>query len=243
MGKLHIEIVKIKKSADETRRFIKRNPKGLNTFDIYQSTGGSKELVLHISDEIGVKVNFSDFDKRFEKHRKLSQKGAGKKFKGGLGDHSEEVTKLHTTTHLLHAALRKVLGESVQQKGSNITSERLRFDFSHPQKLTEEEMEKVEDLINEQIGKDLLITVETKTFEEAKKEGALAFFEAKYGEKVKVYSIGGSTDPSTSSGLPPFSREVCGGPHVARTGKIGRVKIKKQEKIGAGLMRIYAVIA
>jgi alanyl-tRNA synthetase len=159
-------------------------------------------------------------------------------FKGGLADHSEEVTKLHTTTHLLHSALRKVLGEHVQQKGSNITAERLRFDFTHKEKLKESELEKVEKVINNQIKKDLPVTYRTKTFKQAKEEGVLAFFGGKYGEKVKVYTI---EDPSAGSGL-PFSREVCGGPHVKSTGEIGRVKIKKQEKIGTGLVRIYAEI-
>jgi alanyl-tRNA synthetase len=157
-------------------------------------------------------------------------------FKGGLADKSEDVIKLHTTTHLFHAALRKVLGKHVQQKGSNITADRLRFDFSHPEKLRDEEIKKVEKLINRQIEKDLPVTHEVKTYKEAITEGALAFFGERYGEKVKVYTI------RSKSGSGWFSKEVCGGPHVKRTGEIGRVKIKKQEKIGAGLVRIYAFI-
>jgi alanyl-tRNA synthetase len=153
-------------------------------------------------------------------------------FKGGLVDKSEEVTKLHTATHLLHASLRKILGEHVSQKGSNITSDRLRFDFSHPQKLTDKEVEKVESLVNKQIESDLPVSFKEETLDKAIKEGALHFFGEKYGSQVKVYTIGDSNDAW-------FSKEVCGGPHVASTGKIGRVKIKKQEKIGAGVIRIY----
>jgi alanyl-tRNA synthetase len=226
----------------------------LNAFNLFQSYGFPFELTRELFARKGKKLDKKKFDRIFEGHKNMSRTASAGMFKGGMADSSEEVTKLHTTTHLLHSALRKILGESVSQKGSNITSERLRFDFSHPQKLTEEELKKVEALINKQIEKDLSVTFETKTFEKAKEEGALVFFEAKYGEKVKVYSIGPSMDLASSprasslrqnsgqAGLPPFSREVCGGPHVARTSEIGHVKIKKQEKIGAGLIRIYAVI-
>ncbi len=153
-------------------------------------------------------------------------------FKGGLADASEEVIKFHTATHLLHAALRKILGEDVQQRGSNITKERFRFDFTHPAKLTNQQLKKVEDLINEQIEKDLPVSYETKTSKEALDEGALAFFGEKYDEKVKVYTIG---DPKGEW----FSKEVCGGPHIFHTEEIGRVRIIKQKKIGSGVMRIY----
>jgi alanyl-tRNA synthetase len=157
-------------------------------------------------------------------------------FKGGLAGSSQEVTKLHTATHLLHASLRKVLGEKVAQKGSNITAERLRFDFSYPQKLTEEEVKRVEDLINEQIKRDLPVSFETKTLEAAIKEGALHFFGERYGKEVKVYTVG---DPKAEW----FSKEVCGGPHVTHTGEIGNVRIIKQEKVGSGVVRIYAKAA
>ncbi|MCX6705921.1 MAG: alanine--tRNA ligase, partial [Candidatus Woesebacteria bacterium] len=148
-------------------------------------------------------------------------------FKGGLADNSQEVTKLHTATHLLHASLRKILGEGVSQKGSNITSERLRFDFSYSQKLTDEELTRVEDLINLQIEKDLPVTNSVMSLDEAIKFGALHFFAEKYGKEVKVYKIG------------DFSIEVCGGPHVTHTAEIGHVKIIKEEKVGAGILRIY----
>jgi alanyl-tRNA synthetase len=225
------EIAKTKKISDKARRFIRRQ-KGriVSAFDLRQSVGAPPELSRQIAAELGKRIDETDFDEKLERHKKLSRKKAGKKFKGGLADHSEEVMKLHTATHLLHASLRKILGEHVRQKGSNITGERLRFDFSHSQKLTEKELKKAEDLINEQIKNDLPITFETKTFKEAQEEGALAFFGARYGEKVKVYTIGS------------FSREVCGGPHVARTSEIGRVRIKRQEKIGTGSVRLYATI-
>ncbi len=212
---------------------------GKKAFFLYETYGFPLELTEEIAKERKQKVDKKVFEQEFEKHRKLSRTASAGMFKGGLADHSEEVKKLHTATHLLHTALRKLLGEHVTQKGSNITSERLRFDFSHQEKLSDEEVKKVEKLINKQIKKDLPVTFETKTLREALDEGALAFFEEKYDQKVKVYTIG---DPSASSGLPPFSREVCGGPHVSRTSEIGSVKIKKQEKVGTGIMRIYAVV-
>jgi len=211
---------------------------GKRAFFLYESYGFPLELTEEIAKDRGQEIDQKVFEKEFSKHKELSRTASAGMFKGGLVDASKDVTKLHTTTHLLHASLRRVLGEHVAQKGSNITSERLRFDFSHAQKLTDAEIKKVEDLINEQIKKDLSVSFETKGLDEAIAEGALHFFAEKYGERVKVYTIG---EPSTSSG-PPFSREVCGGPHVTHTGEIGRVRIKKQEKIGSGLIRIYAVL-
>ena len=163
-------------------------------------------------------------------------------FKGGLESKSDEtITKLHTATHLLHAALRQILGEHVGQKGSHITSERLRFDFSHPQKLSEVEVKNVEELINLKIKEDLPVSFTEMLLKDAINLGAMHFFAEKYGERVKVYTIGPKAGPETSSGL-PFSKEICGGPHVTRTGVIGRVKIIKQEKIGYGIIRIYALL-
>lgn len=168
----------------------------------------------------------------YELHRDLSRTQSAGVFKGGLADHSEEVTKLHTATHLLHASLRKILGTHVSQKGSNITSERLRFDFTHPAKLTDDEKKKVEDLVNEQIAKKLPVAFEIMSLDDAEKQGALHFFNERYGDKVKVYSIG--TKGET------FSREVCGGPHVKNTSELGNFKIIKEEAAGAGIRRIYA---
>lgn len=227
---------------DEVKRFNNTLEKGLKqaskikkidgklAFDLYQSFGFPLELTAEIFENKGQKIDLDEFKDEFEKHKNLSRGASVGSFKGGLADSSKETTVLHTVTHLLHASLRKVLGGSVAQKGSNITAERLRFDFSHPQKLTEKELKKVEDLINEKIEKKLPVTNSEMSFKEAKESGALAFFEGKYGEKVRVYKIG------------EFSMEVCGGPHVKNTSFLGRVKIIKQDKIGSGLIRIYATV-
>lgn len=201
---------------------------GKKAFFLYESYGFPLELTEEIAKERGQKIDKGSFEKEFQKHKELSRSTSTGMFKGGLADASEEVIKLHTATHLLHAALREILGSHVSQKGSNITAERLRFDFSHPQKLTEEEIKKVENLINEQIKKDLPVFFKTEALDEAIKKGALHFFAEKYGKEVRVYTIGS------------FSREVCGGPHVTHTGKIGHVRIIKQEKLGVGKVRIYA---
>lgn len=210
---------------------------GKMAFDLYQNDGFPLELTLEFLGQRG--INFDKkaedvFRSEFEKHKELSRKTAARIFKGGLADHSFEVTKLHTATHLIHAALRKVLGESVSQKGSNITSERLRFDFSFDRKLTDEEINKVEKMVNEVIKRGLPVVFEEKSLDEAISEGALHFFAERYGKTVKVYTVG---DPKGEY----FSKEVCGGPHVKNTKEIGRVKIIKQEKLGAGVIRIYAV--
>jgi len=169
-----------------------------------------------------------------EEHQELSRTASAGMFKGGLADTSEQTVKYHTAAHLMLAALRKVLGEHVTQKGSNITAERLRFDFSHPQKMTEEEIKKVEDLVNEKIQAGLPVKIEEMSLEEAKTQGATGVFESKYGERVKVYTIG--------EGKNIFSREICGGPHVERTGLLGKFKIVKEESSSAGVRRIKAVL-
>jgi alanyl-tRNA synthetase len=232
---------------DEEERFLQTLERGLKEIEKYEKLDGKKafflyetygfplELTEEIATEHGQKINKNIFEKEFDKHKELSRTASKGMFKGGLADSGTEVTKLHTTTHLIHSALRKLLGEHVSQKGSNITSERLRFDFSQPQKLTDEEIKEVENLINEQIKKDLQVTFETKNLKEAIAGGALHFFAEKYGHKVNVYTIG---DPKGDY----FSKEVCAGPHVTHTGQIGHVRIYKQEKIGAGLIRIYAKI-
>jgi len=216
----------------------------IRPFDLYQSYGLPYEVSEEIFSGLGKKLSETDkkdFEREFEKHQEKSRTTSAGMFKGGLADSSAEVTKLHTATHLTHAALRKVLGEHVSQKGSNITGERLRFDFSNPEKLTDEEIKKVEDLVNEAVEKDLPVTFETKSLDDATNEGALHFFGEKYGKEVKVYTIGDpSTSPSTKSSGSPFSMEICGGPHVTHTGEVGRVRIIKQEKVGSGILRIYA---
>lgn len=233
-----------KRFADALKRGLKKlteivNKKelvdGKSAFDLYQTEGFPLELTLEILKKNGMEFNEKakkDFEKEFEKHRELSRTTSAGIFKGGLEDKSDKtITKLHTATHLLHASLREILGKHVSQKGSHITSERLRFDFSHPNKLTDTELENVENLINLEILADLSVTFSESSLEEAIAEGALHFFGEKYGEKVKVYKIGS------------FSCEICGGPHVGHIGEIGRVKIIKQEKIGSGITRIYAAIA
>ena len=203
---------------------------GRLAFRLYDTYGFPIELTKELAAEHGFTVDEAGFHEAFEKHQALSRAGAEKEFKGGLADHSELTTALHTATHLLHAALRKTLGTHVGQKGSNITAERLRFDFTHPSPMTKEEIQTVEDLVNEQIKRDLPVTVETMTLDEAKKAGAIAFFDSKYGEKVTVYTIG------------DFSKEVCGGPHVTHTGDMGHFHILKEQSSSAGVRRIKAVL-
>ena len=201
---------------------------GKTAFYLYETYGFPIELTEELAKEKNFSVDKKEFFQAQKEHQEKSKKSSIKKFAGGLADHSQEVTKLHTTTHLLHQALRQILGENVHQVGSNITLERLRFDFTYPEKLTQKQIKQVEDLVNEQIEKDLVVKMEMMSLNEAKKKGALAFFTDKYGEQVKVYSIGS------------FSCEVCGGPHVSSLGEIGNVKILKEEAVGTGKRRIYA---
>jgi len=204
---------------------------GKDAFLLFQSFGFPFEITKELAKERGIEVDEEGFWKEYEKHKEISRKGAEKKFKGGLIDASEQTIKLHTATHLLNEALRRVLNRrDIVQKGSNITPERLRFDFNFERKLTEEEIKKVEDLVNEQIKKGLPVWREEMTVEEAKKRGAQAVFEHKYGEKVSVYFIG------------DFSVEVCGGPHVKNTKELGRFKIIKEEGVAAGIRRIKAIL-
>jgi len=201
---------------------------GEDVFRLFDTYGIQPEVTEQAAQKYGKRVDKKEFERAFKEHQKISRAGMEKKFAGGLADHSEEVTKLHTTTHLLHQALRDVLGTHVQQVGSNITPERLRFDFTHPDKLTGVQMKKVEKIINKKVKANLPVKIKMMTLVEARKKGVLAFFREKYGEKVKVYSIG------------DYSQEVCGGPHASSTGKIGSVKIIKEQAIGVGRRRIYA---
>jgi len=203
---------------------------GRVAFKLYDTYGFPMEFTKEIALEKGLKVDEEGFNKEFEKHKELSKSAQTQSFKGGLADHSEETTKLHTATHLLHKALKIILGEHVNQKGSNITVERLRFDFTHPDKISEENLKKIEDLVNEQIKRKLDVTMEVMTLDEAKKSGAVALFGEKYEAKVKVYTIG------------DFSKEVCGGPHVKNTGELGKFKIVKEQSSSAGVRRIKAVL-
>lgn len=207
---------------------------GKIAFDLYQSYGFPLELTLEILEQN--KMEFSEIEKNkfteeFQKHKDLSRNLSAGMFKGGLESKSDEtITKLHTATHLLQASLRQILGEHISQKGSHITKDRLRFDFSHTGKLSEIEIENVEKLINQKISEDLPVSFEEVSKDEAIKSGALHFFAERYGERVKVYKMG------------EFSREICGGPHVTSTLLVGHVKIIKQEKIGSGIVRLYAAL-
>ncbi len=231
--------------AEETK-FEKTLEKGLKQFEkliatkkhldskeaflLFQSYGFPIEIIEELAEEKHVTVDTRGFKEEYENHQILSRVGAEKKFKSGLSDDSEQTTKLHTATHLLNQALRKVLSEDVKQKGSNITAERLRFDFNFPRKLTPEEKEKIEILINEVIQKELPVTKEKMKLEDALKSGAQAEFGAKYPSEVWVYSIG------------DFSKEICSGPHVNNTKELGNFKIKKEQSSAAGVRRIKAVL-
>ncbi len=200
---------------------------GKSAFDLLSTYGFPWELTLELADERGQQVDRGQFEAEFKKHQEISRTAAAGMFKGGLADHSEVVMKYHTTTHLLHQALRDVLGKEVHQAGSNLTSERLRFDFTYGKALTSEEISRVEEIVNEKIAADLPVTITTMPYEEAIESGALAFFREKYPPKVTVYQIG------------DYSKELCGGPHVAATGEIGKIKIVKQESLGSSLRRLY----
>lgn len=199
-------------------------------FTLYDTYGFPPELTAELAAENGLTLDLEGFMEFYKQHQELSRQGALQKFKGGLADNTVETTALHTATHLLHRALHIILGEHVKQSGSNITKERLRFDFSHGMKLTPEELQSVEDLVNKIINQNLPVESRELTFEKAKELGAEGLFTNKYGEIVKVYSIG------------DFSREICGGPHVESTFELGRFKIIKEESAAAGIRRIKAIL-
>ena len=207
-----------------------RQISGRTAFKLYDTFGYPIELTRELAGEHGFTVDEQGFKEAFEKHQEISRSGAEQQFKGGLADHSEKTTALHTATHMLHKALRTVLGEHVGQKGSNITVDRLRFDFTHPSPMSSEEIKKVEDMVNVQIERNLEVTCETMSLEEARDTGAIAFFDSKYGEQVKVYSVG------------DYSKEVCGGPHVKNTSEMGHFKILKEQSSSAGVRRIKAIL-
>ncbi|MDR1278935.1 MAG: alanine--tRNA ligase, partial [Treponema sp.] len=208
---------------------------GRLAFKLYDTYGFPIELTEELAAEQGMKVNREEFDDAFKKHQELSRSQSGQTFKGGLGDQGEMAVKYHTATHLLHKALRTVLGDQVAQKGSNITAERMRFDFSHNAPMSAEEIKRVEDMVNEQIRRDLPVSMAVMSLDEAKASGAIALFGEKYESQVKVYTIG-----DAAAGI--FSKEVCGGPHVERTGTMGRFKIQKEQSSSAGVRRIRAVL-
>ena len=203
---------------------------GEDAFLLFTSFGFPLEITSELAAEKGLSIDLEVFKAEFERHRELSRKATAGTFQSGLADHTERTTRLHTATHLLQQALRDVLGNHVEQKGSNITPERTRFDFNHPQSLTPEEIKKVEAIVNQKIKEALPVNKEIMTPQEAKEQGALGFFEERYEGKVSVYSVGS------------FSKEICTGPHVTNTQEIGHFKIQKQQNIGVGLMRIRATV-
>ncbi len=218
------------KAINKAKQENKNTIDGQTIFKLYETYGFPPEITADLAREQGFEIDNTEFEKLFKEHQEKSRMGSEQKFKGGLAEQNEKTIAYHTATHLLHKALQIVLGEHVKQKGSNITTERLRFDFSHPEKMTKEQLQQVEDIVNEQIKRDLPVTCEEMTLEEAKKSGAMGLFENKYGDKVKVYTIC------------DFSKEICGGPHVSHTGELGHFKIKKEESSSAGVRRIKAIL-
>lgn len=212
-------------------------------FDLYQSYGFPVEITEEVAIERGFKVDVEAFKAERQKHQNISRAGAEQKFKGGLADHSEMSVKYHTATHLLHAATIKVLGEHATQKGSNITPKRLRFDFSHPEKLTPEQKSEIEGLVNAAIKNNYPVTFSMMSVDEAREKNAIGLFDENYKEQVKVYVVG---NPEQIADATPeaetFSREFCGGPHVENTGTLGMFKITKEESVGAGTRRIKAIL-
>lgn len=235
--------------ADEEEKFRKTLTAGLkefnrlaqtgsisakDAFNLFSSFGFPVDLTTELAREKGITLDLAALEEELKKHQDLSRSGSEQKFKGGLADTSEQSLKYHTATHLLNAALKTVLGQHVEQKGSNITPERLRFDFSHTAKMTDDEKKRVEDLVNEQITKNLPVSFEEMPLEKAREIGATGVFGEKYADVVKVYTMGDHASP--------FSQEICGGPHVTNTGTLGHLKIAKEEAVSAGVRRIKAIL-
>jgi alanyl-tRNA synthetase len=237
------------KLTAEEEKFHKTLAKGLRRFDemlaengdskvlngelvfkLYDTFGFPVELTQELAQEKGLTVDINDFNNRFKEHQEKSRAGSDQIFKGGLADHTVETTKLHTATHLLNAALRNLIDPDIRQKGSNITAERLRFDFNFDRKLTPEELKAIEKYVNDAIKADIPVVCKEMSLEDAKKSGAIGVFDSKYGQTVKAYIIG------------DISAELCGGPHVTHTGELQGFKIKKEESSAAGVRRIKAVV-
>jgi alanyl-tRNA synthetase len=220
----------LEQGLKEFARRAKKQITGEEAFLLFQSYGFPLEMTMELAAEKGIKVDEDGFRKAFRHHQELSRKGAEQMFKGGLADTSERTVRMHTATHLLNEALRKAISPEIHQRGSNITPERLRFDFNFDRKLTADELKKVEELVNKKIKEAVDVERKEMPFEQAKKLGAEMEFGAKYPDVVSVYFIG------------DFSKEFCGGPHVENTKDIGRFKIIKEEGIAAGVRRIKAVV-
>lgn len=203
---------------------------GKSAFRLYDTFGFPIEFTEELAAERGFQVDRQGYEEAFKKHQELSHAGAEQRFKGGLADTGEKTARLHTATHLLLAGLKKILDPGIYQRGSNITAERLRFDFNFPRPVTKEELAKVEEFVNEAIRQDVPVVCEEMSMQQAKEEGATGIFESKYGDVVKVYTIEG------------WSKEICGGPHASHTGELGHFKIKKEQSSSAGVRRIKAVL-
>ena len=219
-----------KKVAEQLKAHGQNQISGKTAFKLYDTFGFPFEMTLEMASKDGLTVDKEGFDEANRKHQELSRTTSAGSFKAGLQDNSAVVTRMHTATHLLHAALHKVLGPNALQKGSNITAERLRFDFTWPEKMTPEQIEEVEKLVNEWIKAGIDVTKKMTTVEEAKAEGAMALFGSKYGDQVSLYTIG------------DVSKEICCGPHVSNTSELGSFKIQKEQSSSAGVRRIKAVI-
>ena len=220
-------IRKFEKIANSNVKLIS----GKLAFLLFQSYGFPLEMTKELAKEKNIRVDEKGFNEENKKHQELSRTATEGKFKSGLQDNSESTTKLHTATHILNEALRIVLKKpDIYQKGSNITPERLRFDFNFDRKLTKKEIKEIENIVNEKIKQKLPVTFKEMNLEEAKKLGAQGVFENKYGEKVRVYSIGN------------FSKEICAGPHVNNTGELGNFKILKEESSASGVRRIKGIL-
>ncbi|MFA4930702.1 MAG: alanine--tRNA ligase-related protein, partial [Patescibacteria group bacterium] len=229
----------LERGIKELDKYLRQNPRQLSgrlTFKLYDTYGFPIEMTQEMAGEQGIEVDVAGYAKAFAKHQQLSQLSSAAKFKGGLADHSAKTTAYHTATHILHAVLRQELGEHVEQKGSNITAERLRFDFSHPDKLTPDQIINIEAKVNQIFQQDIEVVKEEMPVEQALAEGALGLFAEKYGAQVSVYTI---RDKKTSV---IYSKEICGGPHVVDNANFGTFKIIKEESSSAGVRRIKAVI-
>lgn len=221
------------KKAEQYFLNLNENDKlnGEIAFKLYDTFGFPIEFTAELAKEKGLLVDIEGYNKKFEEHQEKSRQGAEAKFKGGLADHSEQTAKLHTATHLLNGALRAVLGEDVYQRGSNITAERLRFDFSFDRKVTDEELNEVTNIVNKAINSNVDVICEEMSVEKARESGAVGVFDKKYDETVKVYTI------------PGYSKEICGGPHAKNTSQLGKFTIIKEEASSAGVRRIKAILS
>jgi alanyl-tRNA synthetase len=217
-------------AVDQQRSIGQTQIPGAVAFHLYDTYGFPLELTEELAREQGLSIDSTGFQAAYTAHQQQSRQGASERFRGGLAERNPTTTRLHTATHLLQAALRSILGEHVEQRGSNITTERLRFDFSHPERLSKEQIADVESIVNQQIARDLDVSWNEMPIAEAQQRGAIGLFGERYGEIVKVYTIGN------------FSMEICGGPHVSSTGELGQFRILKEEAVGAGIRRIKAVV-